>query len=90
MKHMEELVMSKTESAGSTENKYYGKKAKGDLRHFASVPTQFSGIDASHLPSYDKMSYWSIIVDLLINIAVNIKTNLSAADVMGYVLFCSL
>ena len=54
------------------------------------MPTQFSGTYASHLPSYDKMSFWSIIVDLLIDIAVNVKTNLSATDVMGYVLFCSL
>ena len=89
-KHLEELVMMKTHSAGLTENQHYGKKAKGDLRNFASVPTQFSGTYASHLPSYDKMSFWSIIVDLLIDIAVNVKTNLSATDVMGYVLFCSL
>ena len=50
-KTVEELVMMKTDSAGLTENKHYGKKAKGDLRKFASVPTQFCGTYASHLPS---------------------------------------
>ena len=37
------------------------------------------------------MSFWSIIINLLLDIAINhVKPDLSAEDVMGYIIFCSL
>ena len=89
-KYLDELVMGNMDSYGLTEDSVRGKKAKDDLRRFKAIPTQFNGKHASHLPSYDKMSFWSIIIDLLLDIAVNVKPDLSAEDVMGYIIFCSL
>ena len=89
-KYLEELVIGNKASYGLTEDSVRGSKAKDDLRRFKAIPTQFNGEHASHLPSYDKMSFWSIIIDLLLDIAVNVKPDLSAEDVMGYIIFCSL
>ena len=89
-KYLEQLVMGNRDSYGYTEDSTRGSKAKDDLRRFKAIPTQFHGEHASHLPSYDKMSFWSIIIDLLLDIAVNVKPDLSAKDVMGYIIFCSL
>ena len=77
--------MGNRDSYGLTEDSTRGSKAKDDLRRFKAIPTQFYGEHASHLPSYDKMSFWSIIIDLLLDIAVNVKPDLSAKDVMGYI-----
>ena len=84
------FITNKVNSDGCTEDKDYGTKAKDDVRKYKSVTTQFHGNYASHLPSYDKMSFWSIIIDLLLDIAVNVKPDLTAEDVMGYIIFCSL
>ena len=35
------------------------------------------------------MSYWSSLVDLLLDISINVK-ELTAKEVMGFVLFCAL
>ena len=45
-------------------------ESTNDLRSFKSVPTQYNGNYACHLPSYDKMSYCSAIVDLLLDIEI--------------------
>ena len=89
-KHLKELIVDKKETDGFTEDKKYGKKSTNDLRSFCSVRTQYDGFYAKHLPSYDKMSYWSAILDLLFDIAANVKKDLSSLDVMGFILFCAI
>ena len=88
--YLEELVLGNEDLYGFTEDSVHGSKAKDDLRRFQAIPTQFNGEHASYLPSYDKMSFWSIIIDLLLDIAINVKPDISAEDVMGYIIFCSL
>lgn len=72
------------------DTKDYGTKKKGDMRRFRDIPAQQKGLFSRHLPSYDKMAlYWLCLVDLLIDISINVK-QLTAKEVMGFVLFCAL
>ena len=88
-KHMFQKLKMSSERFKAFDQKDYGTVKKGDQRRFQNIPAQYKGSFSRHLPSYDKMSYWSSLVDLLLDISINVK-QLTAKEVMGFVLFCAL
>ena len=88
-KHMFQKLRMSSERFQAFDQKDYGTIKNGDQRRFQNIPSQYNGKFSRHLPSYDKMSYWSSLVDLLLDISINVK-QLTAKEVMGFVLFCAL
>jgi hypothetical protein len=88
-KHMFQKLKMSSERFKAFDQKEYGTIKNGDLRRFQNIPSQYQGKFSQHLPSYDKMSYWSSLVDLLLDISINVK-QLTAKEVMGFILFCAL
>ena len=88
-KYMFQKLKRSSERFKAFDQKEYGSVAKGDQRRYQQIPSQYNGSFARHLPSYDKMSYWSSLVDLLLDISINVK-QLTAKEVMGFILFCAL